>query len=106
LHPSEGSQPPLRYDLIFRVFEYSALYLDIITYIYINMPSKKDMLFVIAVYVHENKLNTKMVKYIQTVLQRGKSSEELQTMTKEELWGLVAYFAKDLEQTMKAIGDL
>lgn len=71
-----------------------------------DMPSQKDLTFVIAVYVHENHLHHKMIKYIRSVLQNGKRADELEAMTKEELWGLIAYFAKDLEQTMGQIGAL
>ncbi len=69
-----------------------------------EMPCKKEISFVIAAFVQENSLHPKMVRYIRTVLQRGKSFEELHHMTKDELWRLLAYFAKDLELTMQQIG--
>jgi hypothetical protein len=70
------------------------------------MPSKQDILFMIAVYVEENKFHPNMYKYIKTVLKKDKSGKELEAMTKEELWGLIAYFAKDLEKTMREIGGI
>ena len=47
-----------------------------------------------------------MRKYILTVLERGKLPDELTAMTKDELWGLVAYFAKDLQKTIQDLGEL
>ena len=70
------------------------------------MPSNRDFMMVISIYMLENGLHPKMRKYIRTVLERGKSQDELQQMTKEELWGLVEYFAKDLQVTMQQLGAL
>lgn len=70
------------------------------------MPSKRDVMMVISIYMVENGLHPKMRKYIKTVLERGKSQDELQHMSKEEVWGLVEYFAKDLQVTMHELGGL
>ncbi|KAF9898363.1 hypothetical protein EC991_011498, partial [Linnemannia zychae] len=65
------------------------------------MPSKKTIMWVISVYIMENNIDPCMRSYIWTVLERGKSQAELTAMTKEEVWGLVAYFAKDLQKTIR-----
>ena len=70
------------------------------------MPSKKEIIDVICIYILENNLHPKMRKYIMTVLEHGKLQEELTVMTKEELWGLVAYYAEDLQKTFQTIGGL
>jgi hypothetical protein len=70
------------------------------------MPSKKDIGFVVAIYVAENKLDCGMSRYIKAVLYRSKSPEQLEALTKEELWGLVAYFAKSLQDDMRKLGGL
>ena len=63
-------------------------------------------MLVVSIYMLENGLHPKMRKYIMTVLEQGKSQEELHYMTKEEVWGLVAVFAKDLQVTMQRLGGL
>jgi len=40
------------------------------------------------------------------VLERGKTPEYLEALTKEEVWGLVAFFAKDLQATIQQLGGL
>lgn len=63
-------------------------------------------MMVISVYMLENGLHPKMRNYIKIVLERGKSEDELRQMTKEELWGLVEYFARDLQVTVQQLGGL
>jgi hypothetical protein len=70
------------------------------------MPSERDIAFVVAIYVHENRLHPSMSNYIKIVLERGKSPKQLHAMTKEEVWGLVAYFAKGLQEEMARLGGL
>lgn len=70
------------------------------------MPSLKEIKQVIAIYVHENDMHPTMAMYLRAVVQRGKSQQELDDMSKEELWGLVAFFAPDLHQHMLATGAL
>jgi hypothetical protein len=70
------------------------------------MPSKREILRVISIFIIENKLHPKMRKYIMTVLERGKTAEYLEAMTKEEVWGLVAFFAKALQGTIQHLGGL
>ena len=70
------------------------------------MPTLKEIKQVIAIYVHENHMHPTMAMYLRAVVQRGKSQQELDDMSKEELWGLVAYFAPNLHQHMLEIGAL
>lgn len=70
------------------------------------MPTLKDIKQVIAIYVHENHMHPTMAMYLRAVVQRGKTQQELHDMSKEELWGLVAFFAPNLYEHMLAIGAL
>ena len=70
------------------------------------MPTLKDIKQVIAIYVHENHMHPTMAMYLRAVVQHGKSQQVLQDMSKEELWGLVAFFAPNLHEHMLAIGAL
>jgi hypothetical protein len=70
------------------------------------MPTLKDIKLVIAIYIHEHHMHPTMAMYLRTVLQRGKSQQELNGMSKEELWGLVDFFAPNLQKHMHAIGAL
>ena len=56
---------------------------------------------VIAIYALENNLDRGMSKYIKRVLEGGLSPEKLRFMTKEELWGLIALFAKNLQHDLQ-----
>jgi len=70
------------------------------------MPTLKDIRQVIAIYVHEKCLHPLMARYLRIVIQQGKSEQELHGMSKEELWGLVNYFASDLQKHVLEIGAL
>ena len=47
-----------------------------------------------------------MAKYLKIVIQQGKSEQQLGGMSKEELWGLVNFFAADLQKHMQEVGAL
>ena len=70
------------------------------------MPTLKEIRQVIAIYIHEHHMHPTMAMYLRAVLQRGKSQQELNGMSKEELWGLVDFFAPDLQKHMHVIGAL
>jgi hypothetical protein len=71
-----------------------------------RMPTLKEIRQVIAIYVQERCLHPLMAKYLRIVIQQGKSEQQLDGMSKEELWGLVNYFASDLQKHMLEIGAL
>jgi len=70
------------------------------------MPTLKEIRQVIAIYVHERCLHPLMAKYLKIVIQQGKSEQQLGGMSKEELWGLVNFFAADLQKHMQEVGAL
>jgi hypothetical protein len=70
------------------------------------MVTKREIAQVIAIYVHEMNMHSTMFNYIKTIIKRGKSSTELDTMSKEELWGLVVFMGQSLHDDLKRLGGL
>jgi hypothetical protein len=70
------------------------------------MVTKKEIIQVIAIYVHEKKMHSTMYTYIKAVIERGKSPMELKAMSKEELWGLVVFMGESLHDHLGRLGGL